>query len=437
MSFPKHDGSLLPPQALDLERVILGTCFVVPGAVDVVSAKIMAEDFYSMANREVYQIILDLYNENSPIDVVAVSSRAEHTGKTELIEYVFELVENICALENLDYYIGKVIAKAKLRSIINISGSVFAQSNKSDKDDEIIEQAASDLQNAINDRSGSKILCANQMVVATIDDMHYRHQGKVMGYTTGIKSLDEVVGEFSKGDLIVIAGRPSMGKTAIATSIMLNQLQQGVKVGFLSLEMRTKAIGYRMVSALTGLNLFKVMHGMTPRHEAHQLYAAFSKISEMSFWIDDTPNLTAMKVRALTRQMITVYGIQILYIDHLAKMDVGDDEYHGLTKATKLISAGAKDMDIPIVLLHQLRRSDDKKKEHRPTLQHLRGSGAIEQDADTVIFVHREEYYTHKDEDKGVAELIVAKQRNGPTETAICEFVAQSAHFRDTKPPEF
>jgi replicative DNA helicase len=135
--------------------------------------------------------------------------------------------------------------------------------------------------------------------------------------------------------------------------------------------------------------------------------------------------------------MITVYGIQILYIDHLAKMDVGDDEYHGLTKATKLISAGAKDMDIPIVLLHQLRRSDDKKKEHRPTLQHLRGSGAIEQDADTVIFVHREEYYTHKDEDKGVAELIVAKQRNGPTETAICEFVAQSAHFRDTKPPEF
>jgi replicative DNA helicase len=421
------------PNVVDFERIIIGSCIMIKGVVDIVSTKIDACDFYNTSHAEIYSAIIGLLEKNELINETTVKVKLDTANKPELVEVIWSCCETVCTIENIDYYIDKVLAKSKLRELITFGvgiGPMVAASN----DDWNVVDKIDQKYNAVRfKKTDSSISSAKHMMQITVDDMHARHQKKVMGYKTGILELDNTIGELAKGDLVVIAGRPSMGKTALATSIALNQLKSGIKVGFLSLEMKEKAIGYRMVSVESGLNLFKIMHGLTSRSESPQLHAAISRISEYLFYIDDTPGLTWMRSKSIVRQMISRFGIQVVYLDHLHKMDyVDQNPTTGYEKITKGLSAAAKEMDIPIILLSQLKRLDKKKKDdRRPSLDDLRWSGGIEQDADTVILVHREEYYTKADEDKGKAELIVAKQRNGPTETVQCRFNAMCAHFEN------
>lgn len=436
---PKSDKKLLNertlPNVIEYERIVLGTCLEVAGAFDVVSVKLEATDFHHGAHIEIYSLMLQMGQSNDIINISTLLQKITLLEKEELREHVLNCSDCLCVLENIDYYVDKIIAKSKQRSLIMFGLRIQQICFSGEEDSVILDKVDHEYQVARHDRSESNISSANDMMVLTLDDMHSRHQGKVMGYKTGIYELDNTIGEFAKGDMIVIAGRPSMGKTAIATSIMINQIRSGIRVGFLSLEMKKKAIGYRMISVESGLNLYKIMHGMTAKNEALDLQRAISRIANYPLWIDDTPNLTWMKVKSFARQMIARYGIQILYIDHLHKMDyVDQNPTTGYEKITKGISAMGKELDIPTVLLSQLKRLDAKKKnDRRPTLDDLRWSGSIEQDADTVILIHREEYYTKSADDKGKAELIVAKQRNGPTETANCYFNSMCAHFKSSE----
>lgn len=438
-AYPKQNpGDRPPPQALDYERVLIGSAITVPGALDIIYDKVQDDDFFSTVHRMIFGLLKQMSDNRELIDLITVTHKAEVSGYPDIINEIAETSESISTLENIDYYIDRVKEVGTERRLEGFGNRIRNIRDHEKDHEEFLDAVDAAYQEARYTGVPSQIFAAREMVSATVDNMYARHGGDTMGYKTGIKELDGIIGEFTMGDLVVLAGRPSQGKTAAAVSMMINQERDGVKTGFLSLEMSKVWIGYRKCSIISGVQLFKLSHGMSSREDTKVIGEAFAEIAELPFWIDDTPAITVMKARSVIRQMISRFGVQIVYIDHLHLMDHKNDNLTiGIGKTTSMLKATAKEFNIPIVVLSQLVKKDKKVRENRPTLSDLRWSADIEQDADVIIFVHREESYTKKPEDAGLAELIVAKQRNGPTETAHVSFNKSTAHFHNKEEPTF
>lgn len=428
------------PVVLEIERALIGSSIIVKGMVDSVLEMTSEDDYYFQANREIYKLLALMVTNGESIDPTTIVAKAEEVGKVGLIEQIVSALENIITIENAEEnYIPKLIEKATERRMIDFGKSVPGIISSEDSHEKRIDEVDKKYYEARYRTGMSKITSAIDLVRQTLDDMYARHSGKLVGYKTGLVALDKIIGEFQQEDLVVIAGRPSSGKTSLAVSIMLTFLFSGIKVGFLSVEMSKKQICYRMASMLSGVSLFKIIHGMTSKSEFPALQSALSKISELPLQIEDSPNITAVRAKSIMRHMVSRGGAQVIFIDHLHEMQYeGTDQNTGLEKICAVMKGAAKEFQIPVILLAQLSRGDSKVKDKRPTLTALRGSGSIEQKADVVIFVHREELYDKKDEElKGKAELIVAKQRNGPTETAEVRFKHITTQFHEEDRQEF
>ena len=433
----------IPPQSLDVERTVLGSMLADVNCVSIAVEKLDETSFHMRANREIFTTMKSMFERNVTIDIVTI---AEELKKNRLLDdvggepYIGELAQSIATFSNIEYYCGILIEKATARNLIKNAAEITLECYEGRKNkDELIDYAESKIfdVSAKNDLQRNTIYSMHSVVMDTIDDMSIRHDPKSeYGYKTGLKELDDMIGYFSESEYIILAGRPANGKTALMLTIAVNMALDGIKVGIISLEMTRKQLGYRINSIFSEVSVFKMMHGYTSRSDAPVIQESFSKMVDLPIWVDDTARVGIMKVRSTIRQMMRKHGCQIFFIDHLHMMDYKRrEEYAELSEISGWVFKTKKEFNIPIILLCQLDKPDRRKKIGRPTSADLRGTGALHQDAETIMFVHRPELYEEKEDKKrelsGVAEIIIDKSRNGPTGIADVMFDKTTVQFKN------
>lgn len=428
----------IPPQAIDVELTVLGSMISDSDCTSIAVEQLTENSFYLPANRTVFTTIADMFEKNISIDLVTLAEALRKNGSIGDVggePYLGEIAEAVATSANMEYYCEILLEKETARSLIKSSAEITNECYEGKNRDELIDYAEGKIFDisSKNDLQRNTIYSMTDVVRDTIDDMSIRHDpDSEYGYKTGLADLDGLVGYFSESEYIILAGRPGNGKTAMMLTMSVNMALAGIKVGIISLEMTRKQLGYRLNSMFSNVSVFKMMHGFTARHDLPEVQKAFSTISELPIWIDDTARVGIMKVRSVIRQMIRKYGCQIFFIDHLHMMDYKRrEEYAELSEISGWIFKTKKEFNIPIILLCQLDKPDRKKKTGRPNSADLRGTGALHQDAETIIFVHRPELYDDKLELSGMAELIVDKSRNGPIGIANVMFDKTTVQFKN------
>ncbi|MBS4027266.1 MAG: replicative DNA helicase [Ignavibacteriales bacterium] len=444
------DGKVLP-NALDVERAVLGAILLEQNALNRVLDVVNEEVFYSPAHRKIFQAMMELNKRGSPIDLVTVTESLESKQSLEEIGgayYISELTQSVTSAANLEAYGHILLEKAILRGIISNSNEAISIAY-SEKEDALTlldrtEQRIFELSQHRLKRTAVEMHLAVQRVMEKLDKMHDQHDG-ITGVPTGFSELDNLTGGFQNSDLIIIAGRPSQGKTAFALNIARNASmyeERRTPVAFFSLEMSLEQLVLRLIASESLVDQNLLRRNKLPNEDWKLVTRAVGRLADSKLFIDDSPTMTIMEIRAKARRLKAEHNIGLIIIDYLQLVKT-DERIESREQQIALISrslkALAKEIDVPVVALSQLNRATEQAKERRPQLSNLRESGAIEQDADVVIFVHRPESYgmteiTDKKGNKipseGKAEIIIGKQRNGPTDDILLTFEKRWMSFK-------
>lgn len=425
----------IPPQATDIERTVLGSMLVSSEASSIAFQILGDESFYDSRHRKIFESMMKLWEKGVAIDILTVINKLKEQGRLEEIgePYIAELSESMVVSGNIEYYAKILRNKAILRKIIEVTGKVYNDCFDSDAVSEDVMEVVS---RQIFDMSvknrvvGSVFTSADMMRVVTTEIGRIKSGGKV-GITTGYKDIDSKVIGFCRSEITIIAGRPSMGKTALGLCMMLRQsMVHRIPVLFFSIEMSQLGLGQRAIAVDSGVGLYNIR--MANYFNGNAVDESVSRISEAPFFGCDKPGITLNEIRSISMRMIKEQGIEVIYIDHTRLMGhKGKDAVERMTEISHGLKNLCKEIDRPIVPLHQISRPPKGKKIAKPVLSDLRDSGAVEEDADGVIFVHREFYYTKKDEDRDKASIIIAKQRNGPVGEITLRWKAENTSFMD------
>ncbi len=418
----------LPPQNLEAERGAIGSILYDPDMCDEVSLVVRPEDFYSDANRKLFEHVLGMHNDGLRIDSTLLHERLRKSGDLDFIgrvAYLMEVAESVPHAANAVYYAQIVRDKATLRSLIHASTEILR-----DAFDESIEgrqmlSRAEEKIFGILERGGGGGEAAPMADVlhAALDriDARLERGAGIGGISTGYGDLDQQTGGLHNSELVILAARPSMGKTALATNIADNVAREGLATLVVSLEMSRLELAERMLCARGRINGHKLRNGFISPGDRRKLVETFAEMSKMPLFIDDAPNRTMTEIAATARRLKRREKLGLVVIDYLQLIEPDnpkDPRQEQVAKIARRLKGLARELSIPVLCLAQLNRQTESSKENIPRLSHLRESGAIEQDADVVMFVHREEYYATNEEDKarlaGEAQIIIAKQRNGP-----------------------
>lgn len=426
----------IPPQSLEVERIVLGTCLIERTAADLVVEKCTEDFFYSWANKKIFSTIKTMVSANQTIDIVLL---AEQLKSAKIIDgvggeaYLAELSETICTVGNLQNYIDTLKNKYILRTLVTIGTEILNKAFDAEADpEEIIQTAEQTFLDISTDKEDAGFKKASEILPGTFEDIEKRSSGTVIGVPTGFTDLDKFIGGMEKSDLIIIAGRPSMGKTSYAISIALNCAKIGKTVALFSLEMNKNQIMMRMLSHDAGINILSLRTGTLPKRDYPRLSLAAGPISEANIFIDDYPNATVQSILSKSRRLKRASGLDLIIIDYLQLMNgKGENRQQEITTISRGLKQAAKFLDVPVIALSQLSRDLEKRTDKRPQLSDLRESGAIEQDADVVLFVYRDEVYNPSPENAGKAEIIIGKQRNGPIGTIPLSFSKDCARFNN------
>jgi replicative DNA helicase len=442
------------PSNVDAERVILGAILLDNQALSEAEEKLIPEDFSLDSHRRIYQRMTELGNNGHAVDLVTLTNELARYKEIESVggvAYIASLTEGLPRKPIIDEYIRIVKDKSLLRQLMLICSEAIARAaDQSETALDVLNAAESQLL-IVGEKSINKGLASLEDIVAgsfgTIDNL-YSHAREVTGLATHFTELDKMTSGLQKSELIILAARPSMGKTALAINIAQNAAIKGkAVVAVFSLEMSKEALLRRMLASQAWVDQRKLQTGFLGREDQTKLRLALEELVESKVFIDDTPGISLAEMRAKTRRLRQANGgkLDLVVVDYLQLMSAtlptqGGKRYENRTQEVSAISRGlkalAKEMDVPVIALSQLsrnseRRGDDKK----PFLSDLRESGSIEQDADVVAFIHRESYYNRdkeeNPEDKNKAEIIIAKQRNGPTGTVELAFVSQYTRFEN------
>lgn len=421
----------LPPQNLEAEKGVLGSILLDPNLADDVALILRPEDFYAEANQKLYGHLLAMHDDGKRIDATLLLERLRSTSDLELIggaAYVAEVVHSVPYASNAVYYAEIVRAKATLRSLIHASTEILRDAYEPMLDPRELVSRAEEKIFAVHDqRSSDQITSIQDLLVEAFDRIDARlEHGEGVGVPTGFTDLDNLTGGMHDSEFIVLAARPSMGKTAFATNIAeYVAIESNVTTLFVSLEMAKLELAQRMLCSQGKIDANKFRSGFLSGEDRKKLVEASAKLGKAPFFVDDTPARTVTEIAACARRLKRKQKLGLVVIDYLQLIqpdDPRDPRQEQVAKMARRLKALARELRIPVLCLAQLNRQTEQGKEggHRPRLSHLRESGAIEQDADVVMFVHREEYYHTREEamEKGIcgqADIIVAKQRNGPT----------------------
>lgn len=432
----------IPPQSLMAEEALLGGVMLENEALTQVTDYVKEDDFYRPGNREIFKSILALAKNHEPIDLVTVADHLKQRQKLDAVGgsgYLSSLVDNVHTAANLTAYARIVKNKSLLRSLINTSTEIIEKSYGEIEDvDTLVDQAEKAILEVARNRGQSEVSPVDEVVKDSFAaiDAAYRSNSPLTGIPTGFDRIDKLTNGLQRSDLIIIAGRPSMGKTSFALNIAQNSAahQDGnSKVVFFSLEMSKVQLVTRMLCSQSEIDANALRGGMLKDEDWPRLSAAASEVSELPIYIDDTSAITVMEMRAKARRLKNDKGLDLVVVDYLQLMrGDGESREREISEISRSLKAMAKELDVPVIALSQLNRAVESRPDKRPQLSDLRESGAIEQDADVIMFVYRDEVYNKDNpENAGKAEILIRKQRNGPTGVAELQFCGKFTTFRN------
>lgn len=427
------------PHSVDAEMVVLGACLM--GSEyesDVVLASLCAEDFFVPKHQSIFSAIARLRNDEKVPDLVTVADLMKREGTLDKVGgsvYLSELMDLYVTISTLDQHIETVRTKSQLRKVAKRCKQLIELALAGDE--AAIDQAQAlgyDL--AVQATTGQPVDYATIMTEVW-DLVEERHKAKtpITGVPTGFWALDAMTSGMQPGDYIILAARPSMGKTALALNIAENAARKGCPGLFISLEMSRLALGQRSLSAASLVNMQKIRTGLCHESDFARLSSAIGRLSGLPIWIDDTSRRVA-EMRAVTRRLVAQHGIRWVAIDYLQLIDEslpGRSREQEVSLISRQVKSMAREFNVPILALSQLSRATTQRTGHRPSLADLRDSGSLEQDADVVMFIHRDDYYDPYGDHKGTADLIIAKQRNGPTGDIELIWDAATTSFRNVE----
>jgi replicative DNA helicase len=441
----------LPPHSLEAEQSVLGALMLDNDAADRVGDVVSDADFYSDAHRLIYRSITQLIADGRPADVVTVSEALASTQKLDYVgglAYLGALAQNVPTAANIRHYANIVRERSILRQlaatateIADLAYNPLGRNAKTVLDEaeaKVLHIAEQGSRGAQNFQVIGKLLAS---VVERIETLYNRDDpSDVTGVPTGFGDLDRMTSGFQPGDLIVVAGRPSMGKTALALNIGENvALNTGLPVAVFSMEMGAAQLAMRLIGSVGKLDQHKLRTGRLGPEDWDKLSTALGRLNEAPILIDETPALNAIEVRSRARRLMKQYGkLGLVIVDYLQLMQAtsqGENRATEISEISRAMKSLAKELSVPVVALSQLNRSLEQRPNKRPVMSDLRESGAIEQDADVIVFIYRDEVYNPESQDKGVAEIIIGKQRNGPIGTVRLTFLGEFTRFESFAAP--
>lgn len=430
----------VPPHDIEAEQAILGCMLTDKDAVISAIEVLKEDDFYREDNKAIYSAILSLYSRSEPIDIITVKAELVEAGNFERIgglEYLAELPDRVPTTANVEKYIKIVSEKATLRSLIQTSNELIALGYDESEDvDNIMDMAEKKVFDLSQKKSVKGYSALKDVLVGSFAELEklYNQKGNVTGITTGFIDLDNKTAGLHNSDLIIIAARPAMGKSAFAINIATNAaIKANVPVVIFNLEMSKEQVGNRILCSEAMVDSNKIRTGQIEDEDWMKLATTLGELSEAPIYIDDTPGISIMEIRAKCRKLKIEKNIGLIVIDYLQliqgtgkKNASREQEISEISRSLKIL---AKELDVPVIALSQLSRTAEKRDEKRPMLSDLRESGAIEQDADIVMFLYRDDYYNEDTEKKNVAEVILAKHRGGSTGTVELAWMPSFTKF--------
>jgi replicative DNA helicase len=441
---PRIDTLRVPPHSIDAEQAVLGGLMLDERAWERIADKLNEEDFYRKDHRLIYRALSELSEKNMPCDAVTIGEWFDSNGLSELVggsSYILQLANSTPSAANIVAYAEIVREKSILRQLIDagteITGDGFQPEGRSTQ--EILEGAEQKVfRIAESGARGRKNFVAMRTAVKEafqILHQRYESKGSVTGLATGFNDLDEMTAGFQPSDLIIVAARPSMGKTALAVNFAEHAALKSKKAcAIFSMEMSSSQLAFRLISSLGRINQQHLRTGDIQEEEWPRVTSAITMLSDAKIFIDDTPALSPGELRARARRLKREHDLGLIVIDYLQLMQVPGNKENRATEISEIsrgLKALAKELNIPVIALSQLNRSLEQRTDKRPVMADLRESGAIEQDADVILFIYRDEYYNPESNDKGQAEIIIGKQRNGPTGTIKLTFLGQYTKFEN------
>ncbi|HYS26605.1 MAG TPA: replicative DNA helicase [Vicinamibacterales bacterium] len=429
------------PHNLEAERSVLGAILVHNDAFNTAAQVIDSRDFYRDAHRRIFDRMVTLSERGDAIDFITLKEELSRGGELDAAggpAYVASLVDGVPRATNVEYYARIVKEKATLRNLIYAANKIVANAYEAEQESDLILDEAESLIFAVaDDRLKAGFVPMRTLVNESFPKIEqlFEHKRLVTGVPTGFVDLDEMTRGFQGGDLIIIAARPSMGKTSLVLNIAQHvAVQPQMVVGFFSLEMSKESLFIRLLTSEAQIDSHRLMSGHIAERDYGRISQALERLSSMGLFIDDTANVGVLEMRAKSRRLQSEHGLSLLVVDYIQLMSARgryENRTLELASISRSMKGLAKELNVPIVVLSQLSRAPESRSDHRPQLSDLRESGALEQDADVVILIYRDDAYNRdpNNPDAGTAELILAKQRNGPTGIVRLAFLREQTRF--------
>src|SRR5215218_1394836 len=440
------EASRIPPHDLDAERAVIGAMLVSESAVAAVAERLDAGDFYSEVHRIIYAAMMRLYSRGDPIDQLTLTNELRSVNEFERIggrPYVFQIVESVPTAANAGRYADIVRGKALLRAIIDVGSRITEDAFREPEDVTEALDSAEQLVYGVSNRTLREHLApVSELAPGALEMIQrlYEQEGEVTGVETGFEDLDRLTTGFHKSDLIILAARPAMGKTAMALNAIWHASgEKMMPVAIFSLEMSKEQLVQRLISQTTRIPAQALRSGNVKAEDWPKLVRGVAEVSRAPIWIDDTAGVTLMEIRAKVRRLASQLNVarelplSLVVVDYLQLMvgqgNRAENRQQEIAEISRGLKVLARDLDVPVLAIAQLSRAVEARHDKRPLLSDLRDSGAIEQDADMVMFLYRDEYYNSESDDKGIAEVIVGKHRNGPTGKVQLAWMEQYTKF--------
>ena len=437
----------LPPHAIEAEMSLLGSILIDPQVIgDIIFIVRRGDDFFKPANGAIFDAMVELYDRHSSLDIVQLNQLLIDRNALDAVgglDYLVQLANAVPSASNAAHYARLVREKSMVRQLIAAAGDILYDAYHSpDQSQTILDRAESLIFHIAQQTENATIESLHDLIKQTMERIEANLGNELTGVPTGFRELDSMTTGLQAGEMVIIAARPSMGKTALTLNIAENMAMRGHSVGIFSLEMGKQQLVQRLLCARSGIDSQRLRRNMLKEQEFRALMAACDELQQAPIYIDDTPGLTLLQLRAKARRMAAKHKINAIMIDYLQLMSAGgrvESRQVEVSEISRGVKAMARELQVPVICLSQLNRAAETREGHRPRMSDLRESGSIEQDADVIMLLHREDYY-HKDNpewvednpDKlGLAELILTKQRNGPTGTIKLSWISESTRFRD------